>query len=280
LDNLQLGQLEAARHEASAVLALAEGLRDRFWQCMALRVNQDAAQMAGDFGAAQELSGRALAASPTEPRALCARAVLECEIGDFAQAETFLDRLVGVMRLTPPGPTVESSTTVGAVARIGGMPDRSDLALATAQAVMSSPDVAPFPDVMARLGVALLSVERGDKSAAQEQYLALKPRLSTMWLFSNLAIDRALGLLSRTLGNLDQATAHFEDAPAFCRKAGYRPELAWTCCDYSDAFRERDGEWDLTKAVSLLDESLAISRELGMRPLMERILSRREILKA
>ncbi len=32
--------------------------------------------------------------------------------------------------------------------------------------------------------------------------------------------------------------------------------------------------------MSLLDESLAISSELGMRPLMERVLSRREILKA
>ncbi len=32
--------------------------------------------------------------------------------------------------------------------------------------------------------------------------------------------------------------------------------------------------------MSLLDESLAISTELGMRPLMERVLSRREILRA
>ncbi len=32
--------------------------------------------------------------------------------------------------------------------------------------------------------------------------------------------------------------------------------------------------------MSLLDESLSISRELGMRPLMERVLSRREILGA
>ena len=30
----------------------------------------------------------------------------------------------------------------------------------------------------------------------------------------------------------------------------------------------------------MLDESLAISTELGMRPLMERVLGRREILKA
>ena len=39
-------------------------------------------------------------------------------------------------------------------------------------------------------------------------------------------------------------------------------------------------EGDRAKAVALLDEYLAISGEPGMRPLMERVLSRREILKA
>ena len=33
-------------------------------------------------------------------------------------------------------------------------------------------------------------------------------------------------------------------------------------------------------AESMLDESLAISSELSMRPLMEQLLSRRDILKA
>ncbi len=37
---------------------------------------------------------------------------------------------------------------------------------------------------------------------------------------------------------------------------------------------------DREKAMSLLDQSLAISTELGTRPLMERVLSRRAILKA
>ena len=49
--------------------------------------------------------------------------------------------------------------------------------------------------------------------------------------------DRLLGLLAQTTGNLDKAAEHFEDARAFCRKAGYRPELAWTCCDYAAALR-------------------------------------------
>ncbi len=94
------------------------------------------------------------------------------------------------------------------------------------------------------------------------------------------AIVRFWGLLAHTTGNLDQATVRYEDALAFCRNAGYRPELAWTCCDYADALRERNGPDDRAKAVSLLDESLAISRELGMRPLMERVQSRRENLRA
>ncbi len=78
------------------------------------------------------------------------------------------------------------------------------------------------------------------------------------------------------MGNLDQASGHFEDALAFCRQAGYRPELAWTCHDYADALLQRKERGDREKATSLLDESLAISTELGMRPLMERVATLQE----
>ena len=94
------------------------------------------------------------------------------------------------------------------------------------------------------------------------------------------AIDRVLGMLGMALGRIDDAVAHFEDAVIFCRQSGYRPQLAWSCCDFADALRERDGEGDRARAITLLDESLAISSELGMRPLLERVLSRREILRA
>ena len=82
------------------------------------------------------------------------------------------------------------------------------------------------------------------------------------------------------MGKLDDAQTHYEDALAFCRKAGYLVELAWSLCDYADMLLERDGEGDKAKAGTLLGESLQISSDLGMRPLMERVLSRREILKA
>ena len=83
-----------------------------------------------------------------------------------------------------------------------------------------------------------------------------------------------------TQGKREEAVPHFDAALAFCQAAGYQPEYASAACDYADLLLEQDGEGDRAKAMSLLDESLAISSELGMRPLMERVLSRREILGA
>ncbi|MCH8832335.1 MAG: response regulator transcription factor [Chloroflexi bacterium] len=95
-----------------------------------------------------------------------------------------------------------------------------------------------------------------------------------------MCTDRVLGLLSQTMGNSGQAQIHFEDALVFCRNAGYRPELAWTCCDYADTLLRRNESGDGTKAMSLLDESLSIATELGMRPLMERVKERIEQAQA
>ncbi len=145
-----------------------------------------------------------------------------------------------------------------------------------------------FFATMARTGLGLLAVLRDDAAAAREHYAVLQEYQGTMSPLVGTAVDRVLGLLAQTMGNLGQAMSHFEDSLAFCRNAGYRPELAWTCCDYADTLLKRastssartESEEDRRKAVSLLDESLAISSELGMRPLLERVLSRRETLRA
>ncbi len=48
----------------------------------------------------------------------------------------------------------------------------------------------------------------------------------------------------------------------------------------ADRLLQRDGDEDRAEAMCLLDEFLAISSQLGMRSLMERVLPRREILRA
>jgi DNA-binding NarL/FixJ family response regulator len=74
--------------------------------------------------------------------------------------------------------------------------------------------------------------------------------------------------------------AHFDNALAFCRRAGFRPELAWTGHDYAAALIQRGEPDDYARAASLLNESLAISRELGMRPLTEKALALQEQVQA
>ena len=166
------------------------------------------------------------------------------------------------------------------VSRFTGMVGRAEIAEASAEAVLSSPTADLFTTILARGGLALLAVQRDDAASAQEQYAALQSQQGTFLSVANLAFDHLLGLLAQTMRQPDKAAGHFEDALAFCRKAGYRPELAWTCCDYADALLQRNGPGDHQKAMTLLDESLAICSELGMRPLLERALSRRQILGA
>jgi len=116
----------------------------------------------------------------------------------------------------------------------------------------------------------------------QKQYAELEPTREAATASGLLypPTDLLLGLLAHTVGDLEKSVSHFEDSITYCGQAGLRPELAWTCCDYADTLLQRNNPGDREQAMSLLDESLAISSELGMRPLMERVLYRRDILKA
>ncbi len=164
-------------------------------------------------------------------------------------------------------------------ARISGEISLGETAEPLCESMVSLPTAFPYNSTVARLGLALLAVQRGDATEASNRYAELESKAGIMLLF--ISTDRVLGLLAQTMGNLNQATAHFEDALSFCRKAGYRPNLAWTCFDYAEALLQRASTSsartdDRQKAMSLLDEALAISTELGMRPLMERAQDRRD----
>ncbi|MCI0867469.1 MAG: hypothetical protein J4N89_13090, partial [Chloroflexi bacterium] len=283
LSCIALGDLGEMRRHTEAIIPLAESLRDRFWMAGAIRCKESVCRFEGDWNAARELNEQGLAVASFEPRTYCNRTLLEYESGDFGQGEVYLERLLELMRSTPAGPSLEyaySAAVIALVARISGQSDRWDAAREAAEIVVSSPYATRHVEAHARTSLGLLAVSNGDAAAAEAQYTALEPTSGTMSLFPSIASDRLLGLLAQTMGNLDTSRSHFEDSLTFCRKAGYRPELAWTCCDYADLLRQRHGDGDPEKVTALLDESLAISRELGMRPLMERVLSRRDILTA
>lgn len=81
-----------------------------------------------------------------------------------------------------------------------------------------------------------MAVERSDVAAAANQFSALEPPRGPMptilnWLMS---VDHLLEILAQTISNLDQSAGRFENGLAFSLKAGYRSDLAWTSCGYSE----------------------------------------------
>ena len=278
-----MGGSGAAQQHLSAALELAERLHDRPRLAQNLATAARLCLRLGNWRQARDFCDQGLAVAPQDSTLLADRALLEYQVGDYDRGEDYLKRYLetippaGANRLVT-NPYSFAATVIPWVARITGELNRLVVAASFGQTVVTYNFATPLYVMYSRAGLGLVAMLRGDAAAAAEQYEALKLRRGLLLLY--VSTDHVLGLLCHTMGNLDQAVEHFEDALAFCRKGIYRPDLAWTCCDYADVLRDRDGEGDKAKAVALLDESLAISSELGMRPLMERVLSRREILRA
>ncbi|MCI0867369.1 MAG: hypothetical protein J4N89_12580, partial [Chloroflexi bacterium] len=275
------GDIEGARPHAEEIRSMAEKLRDALWLSRAFQIETELSYLAGAWSSARQFSDQGIALFPTNPVLLEQRAMIEYQVGNVTQGDSYLQRFL-VCRHSNPIGIAEYSTSLflAQISRITGNDDLLDIVQDEAQ-ILSDSSTMGLGVFREQCGLALVAAQQGDGSQSGELYTALAPQRGTLVTRAGaLSVDRLLGLLSQTMGNLEGAVAHFEDALAFCRNAGFRPELAWICCDYADALRERDGEGDLAKATSLLDESLAISSDLGMRPLMERVLSRRGILGA
>jgi len=195
---------------------------------------------------------------------------MEYQVGDFHQGNRYLDHLLGILCQVRPGPLEDGflDLVIPMVVQITGTLDRLDTAEKTAQAVLSSTSSTPERAQCARVGLAVLAVQRDDAASAAELYAHLGSSQGRMTRAGTVTIDRVLGLLAKTMGQLDLAVNHFEDALAFCRGAGYRPELAWTCYHYATVLRQRHQD---KRAASFLGEALSLCTELGMRPLLERV---------
>ena len=267
---LRMGDLEGARPHALVLRDLAQRRgTSRLIASSSLVPIAYLSCLEGDWITGRESTDLGLDLSPLSATILWPRVLLEYETGESARGEIYLERLLEAMHQAGPlqllAP-VRVASAITAIARITGVPDRLEIAQSASEAVLSHSSVRPFITMFAKAGLALLAVLKGDRFAAEELYDYLLGQGGTM-VWTLLSIDRLLGLLSQTMDESDQAAAHFEDAMAFCRKAGYRPELAWSCCDYSDTLIQLNGCEDRARALSLLDESHSISSELGMRPL-------------
>ena len=267
------GHRDAARRHVSEGMILAERLRDRQLSCGTLYRAVIVSESEGDWQTVRDLSDQGLELLPKDPRLLASRTLAEYQLGEFEQGASYLQRSIDAMRQTEPGPTFGYASIAGMIPLIGritGEHGHQDVARSAADAVFSSGNALPLLAQYPRVGLALEAIHSGNVELAAEQYAALRSPQGTYMPTLSIFVDRLLGLTARTMGIPDQAVNHFEDALEFCRQAGYRPELAWSCCDYAEALIERDATGDKARAIDLLDESISIASELGMRPLSER----------
>jgi hypothetical protein len=208
------------------------------------------------------------------------QALLEYELGNSELGTAHIARLQdAAVGVAPPGPIAEHVFMVGAITlteRIAGSDERLTLAATAAEALLSLPHLAPAFAIVARSALALIAVQRHDPGAAKEQYRAIEPHKRTGCFIIPFTFDRILARLAITFGQIDTALTHYEDGLTFCDRAGYRPEHAWTACDYAEALLVRDRPGDGEKAAALQKAALRTARGLEMRPLIERILDRQK----
>jgi tetratricopeptide (TPR) repeat protein len=141
---------------------------------------------------------------------------------------------------------------------------------------------------------ALIAIAQNDDVRAHQVLKELEPQSGTWSPGYPMSIDRLLGQLYVVVGDRIKAISHFENALEFGRNGKLLQKLVWTCSDYAEMLLDNDdaspsgegltdasasGISDHEKAITLQDEALVITQELGMRPLTERILARREILR-
>ena len=271
----------ASPQELGAFINAAERLGNQFWVHLAYWVSSIVALLRGDWERARQLANRAVAAAPGAPTILSSASHIELETGEFDRAQEIFQKLLGLLAEIPANPSFHFPAVLSVDGRVSwftGTPREPALPVKVADIVMSSPFAIPAFVAVNFAGMAYDALARGNQEACHLAYDGLASFSGAC--IHAIASDRLLGMLSHAIGDVSQATGHFEDSLAFCAKAGYRPEYAWTCWGYSAALLDRGNEDDRRRAEGLLAEALQISTGLGMPPLMERIASLQETMGA
>jgi eukaryotic-like serine/threonine-protein kinase len=279
------GNVKLARKHMEKNRAITQRLGSKFFLSDSAYFSSVVEQASGDWDEARQYINMALDAQPNHPRNLVSAASIELEVGDFASGNDFLNAI---------NPTdIQLGTllrTLYALSKSMRMPgyeppfsiDLDGLELRLAPLIETG---SPLERIVAHRGLAYLAVKNSDRNLAKKQFDALMELASPGYFSSSASASpthpgRALGLLASLLGEHSTSEDHYRTALADCRAAEFRPELAWTCSDYAETLIERNNPADAEKITELQDEAIEITTELGMKPLLQRVLAQRDILKA
>ena len=92
---------------------------------------------------------------------------------------------------------------------------------------------------------------------------------------SNGPVARELALLAETMGRVDDAQRHYDDALKMTERMGDRPFGAKTRFELARLLLKRDGEGDRDRALDLLRDAVETAQEIGMEELVREALAAR-----
>ncbi len=300
------GNAEQSRAYRDAAIAAASRAQDRERLSSVHMVAAGLAELRGEWDEARRFSDISLGYWEDDFRTQSLRTIVEYQTGDNDAGDRWLARLrknTDRMSALPLALIEWQVEHISGAQRPG---DRSIDAGPAEPSLMRSASARAFA-VAVRCCDALMRDDATPEYLSQlyHELVAIGPSsLSSLYGFLTNGISDFPAFLARKLGDYDGASAHFEESMRIKRKAGFRPYLAWTCADYAEMLLERAssqsagsgqadssaaggsgqvgaaGADDREKALKLDDEALTIARDLGMKPLIERIIRRREILRA
>jgi len=277
----QSGEPDSASEIGRLALQSADQLRDRSQMSRTNFGMSLVPYYQGDWDTARDHTDKGIVYAPDDPRSLFIRSQVEYETGNAVEGDRFLDRSIEIAASTQKAQSFEYSISAAAVAfasLISGDNSRLNSAEENARVVLSTDIATPFVKMFAHMTLATAAIVRGDMTVAATMYEHFLPLRK--WHPFVVSGDRLLGMTALAMGDSSRAEGHFQDAISFTEKAGYRPQQGWSLHEYSELLLDRDAPGDREKANKLQDEAIAIATELGMQPLLERVLAQREILKA
>jgi tetratricopeptide (TPR) repeat protein len=279
------GDHVTAAHYADLAVAAADRQHARHHRSAALTVAAQIQWLGGHWDAARAFYERGLEQDPNEFRLLDVAISVERQTGDAERLKTYVDRIEEVVQGGNLAPSFQAATAaiLASLDPLVGSTVPSELAQEIAYRLLEDESVLPIVQYYASLALAQLALLRKDAEAAQ-RHLDVLEGLGQEASFAQVGAGAAAGQLIANLlafsGRLGEAISRLSGLHDLCRQKGYRPWQATSCHDLALWLLRRKADGDREKAMELLDEGLAIAQELGMKPLIERILAQREILKA
>jgi tetratricopeptide (TPR) repeat protein len=270
------GDVAGAAREYGAAVQAAEKAGDRDRLSTVHLFMGSVFALRGDWAEARRLSDLSLHYSPTYSVPLGCRALIEFQTGQFEEGAAWLERFGSGYDRSPPF----EAYVLFELGEIGDSRQLLDRAASIVRNYRPPQQPGASSKVFHRMALGLCVLHTGDRMAAESAYEDLKAAVPRDSPLAAISAATYLARLAALCSMHDEAERHLDEARAECETAGFRARLAWNEYHRANFLRASEDPARRKKGAAAASEALAVARELGMRPLVERILAQRKILQA